>query len=92
MKRCNLIAPLLPRVAEREARPDEALEVARHVEECTACRIRLAREHRLQQLLDDPLDSLPSAEDFVADVMSHIPAEPPPRPRPRKRRRGIQLA
>ena len=85
MRNCKRILPLLARVAEREAGPEEAIAVARHVETCTACRIRLARERRLQQLLEEPLDPLPSPDDFVTDVMRHLPVGPPPR-RPRKKR------
>ena len=89
---CKQLAPLLSRVAEGEAAPDEAIRAARHLSDCTACRISLARERRLAAMLEDGLeDSLPVGEDFVQSVMDKLPAEPPRATRP-SRRRHLRLA
>lgn len=88
-KSCQELAPLLFRVAEREATPDDALRVARHVDRCTGCRIRLARERHLGALLADELAELPVDDRLVDRVMERLPAETPRRPRAR---RGLKLA
>jgi hypothetical protein len=85
---CEPIRPLLYRIAEGEASPEEAIEVARHIPACTACRILLAREQRLAQLLECDLADLNVDEAFVESVMSTLPDSP----RPRKSRRGLKLA
>jgi len=80
-KPCNSLAPLLYRVAEGEAAPDEAMRTARHLSDCTACRILLARERRLAAMLEEGLDDpLQVGEDFVQDVMATLPQGPPPAP------------
>jgi hypothetical protein len=91
---CQSIAPVLYRVAEGEATPDEAMRTARHLSDCTACRILLARERRLAAMLDEGLDDpLQVGEDFVRAVMDTLPQGPPPRPRRRRRaRRALKLA
>jgi len=87
---CREIAPLLYRVAEADASPDEAMRTARHLSDCTACRILLAREVRLASMLEEGLtDPLPVGEDFVRDVMDNLPKGPP---RPRRSRRMLKLA
>ncbi len=92
MDSCASLRPLLSRVAEGEAGPDEALRGARHLSGCTPCRIRLARERRLAALLEEGLDDpLPVGEDFVRSVMASLPAGPPPASR-RVRRRRLELA
>ena len=94
MRHCDALVPLLSRVAEGEASPDEAMRAARHLSDCTACRIILARERRLAAILEDGLeDSLPVGEDFVRAVMDNLPAEPPkPERRTPKKRRTLKLA
>ncbi len=94
MTRCRALAPLLSRLAEGEANPDEALRVARHLSDCTACLITLARERRLAAMLEDGLeDSLQVGEDFVRAVMDNLPAKPPkPERRNKKKRRALKLA
>lgn len=93
MSRCDPFAPLLSRVAEGEASPDEAMRAASHLSYCTACRITLARERRLAAILDDSLeDPLQVGEDFLQAVMDNLPAEPPRPPRRRKKRRTLKLA
>ena len=81
MKDCVMVLPLLARVVECEADPEEALSVARHLPCCTACRIVLARERRLASMLSG-LDDLPIDEALIDAVMATLPAETPPR-RPR---------
>src|SRR4029079_17425550 len=56
---CSECRPLLFRVAEGEADPDEALRVARHLPTCTTCRIVLAREIRLARVLESLDDAIP---------------------------------
>jgi hypothetical protein len=90
---CREIAPLLYRVAEADASPDEAMRTARHLSDCTACRILLAREVRLASMLEEGLsDPLQVGEDFVREVMENLPKGPPRPPRPRRSRRMLKLA
>ena len=91
MSECERIHPLLHRVAEGEAMPEEAMRVARHLADCTACRIIQAREIRLADMLEAGLEDLPVGEGFVRGVMARLPEGPPPR-RARARRRGLKLA
>lgn len=88
MIRCDLIAPLLPHVADGNAELAEAACVARHIEVCTCCGIRLARERRLSEAIgtirDVEVDEL-----FTATVMSRLPAKFHKRTRDR---RGLRLA
>lgn len=87
MGSCERLRPELSRVADAEASPEEAMAVARHVSDCTACRIQLARERRLGSMLEQGLeDPLQVGEDFVQSVMDALPQGPPPVPRRRKRR------
>lgn len=88
---CKQIAPVLYRVAEAEATPDEAMRTARHLSDCTACRILLAREVRLAAMLEEGLtDPLQVGEDFVRTVMDNLPQGPPPA-RSRRDRRTLKL-
>jgi len=82
---CQKLRPALAHVAEGEAGPDEALAVARHLSDCTACRILLAREVRLEQALRTLDDPVPVNEGFVDGVMGSLP------PQPRRRRRRVRL-
>ena len=81
MSSCCGIRPLLSHVVEGEVSPDEAMRVARHLARCTACKIALARERRLAELLEQDLEDLPVGEEFVQTVMDNLPHEPPPRRR-----------
>jgi hypothetical protein len=90
---CSPVRPLLPRIADGEASPAEAMRVARHLPDCTACRILLARERRLASMLEEELeDWLLVGEEFVREVMTNLPQEPPPRPRTGTKRRTLKLA
>jgi len=92
LKDCLELRPVLSRVAEGEACPEEALAAARHLEDCTACRIVLARERRLAQMLERELDDgVAVGEDFLREVMERLPEGPPPR-RERRNRRGLTVA
>jgi len=97
-KPCQSLAPLLYRVAEGEAAPDEAMRSARHLSDCTACRILLARERRLAAMLEEGLDDpLQVGEDFVQTVMATLPQGPPPAPSHKRKaalrkRRLLKLA
>jgi predicted anti-sigma-YlaC factor YlaD len=78
---CQRLRPVLFRVAEGEASPEEALLAAQHLPTCTGCRILLNREHRLAGLLERLSDPVGVDEAFLSDVMGAIPHEPPPRRR-----------
>lgn len=92
MSACESLRPQLWRVADGEASPDEAMQVARHLSDCTACRIHLARERRLGAMLAEMDDRLQVGEDFVRAVMENLPQGPPPVSHWRKRRRYLKLA
>ncbi len=95
MKRCRDLRPSLFRAVEGDLAPAESLRLARHLDDCTACKIVLARERRLAQALDGMLDRLPVDAAFVDRVMAELP--PPPArpvvaaPSRRRRRRGLRL-
>jgi len=91
MAHCVEIRPLLHCSAEGEAEPAEAIRVARHLSDCTQCKILLARESRLAEMLETNLTDLPIGDDFARQVMARLPEGPHPR-RSRKRRRGLKLA
>jgi anti-sigma factor RsiW len=85
MKSCRDVRPCLYRVAEGEASPDEAMRTARHLSDCTACRILLARELRLASMLESGLaDRVPVGEEFLRSVMNSLPSGPPPKRKPRR--------
>lgn len=82
MRICKRIRPLIARHHEGELTPDEAIQVARHVPLCTACRILDARERRLVEMLSSDLLDLPVDEEFASSVMNTLPKEPFRRRRP----------
>jgi anti-sigma factor RsiW len=92
MPSCDGVRPLLSHVVEGELTPDEAMRVARHLSDCTACKIVLARERRLAEMLERDLEDLPVGEEFVRSVMETLPQGPPPRRRGRRNWRGLKLA
>jgi hypothetical protein len=93
MDDCAAIRRLLFVVLEGEAAPGDALRVARHLPDCTACRIVMARERRLGHMLERDLHDLPVGEEFVRSVMATLPAAAPAgRLSRRRRRRGLRLA
>lgn len=94
MATCASFRCTLPRAVEGEMTPTESLRLARHLPHCTACRIRLARERRLAELLDAIEDILPVDSGFAEGVMGALPEGPPPAPvggMAKLRRRGLKL-
>ncbi len=87
---CHDLRPVFSRVVEREASPDDALRLARHIPDCTACRILLAREVHLARVLDALDDSIPVEEGFLESVMRSLPHGPPPAPR--RKGHGLKVA
>ena len=75
MTSCRCIHPLLHRSFESELSAEESLRLARHLPECTACRIRLARERRLAQLMDAIEDNLQVDDSFADGVMADPPVQ-----------------
>jgi len=93
MADCAQIRPLLYQYLEREAGPAEAMNVARHLSDCTACKILMARKRRLARMLEEGLeDSIPVGDEFVHSLMATLPDGPPPRTRKSKGNRGLKLA
>jgi anti-sigma factor RsiW len=92
MSSCSDIRPLLSHTAESEVTPEEAMRVARHLSDCTACKIVLARERRLAEMLEEDLVDLPVGDEFVESVMAVLPDDPPPRRGEQRGRRGLRLA
>ena len=93
MADCVQIRPLLYPYLEREAGPAEAMDVAHHLSDCTACKILMARKRRLARMLEEGLeDSIPVGDDFVHSVMATLPDGPPPRTRKSRGNRGLKLA
>ena len=96
MSACGRARPLIVRSVEGELAPQAALKLARHVEACTACRILLARERRLAQILDGLDDVVPVDASFFDAVMASLPDRPQPAEnvptRQERLRRGLRLA
>lgn len=96
MIRCRRALPLIVRSIEGETSPEDALRLARHVEDCTSCRILLARERRLAGMLDAMGDVVAVDESFLAEVMASLPERVAPRSAAdrtaRGWRRGLKLA
>ena len=96
MSRCRRIRPWIVRSMEGDLEPGEALRLARHLATCTGCRIVLARESRLAEMLDGVDDAFSVDESFFRAVMASLP-ERPLRPavevsRRARWRRGLRLA
>ena len=93
MADCEHIRPLLFPYIEREAEPAEAMLVAEHLAACTACKILIARKHRLARMLESGLeDRIPVGEEFVRSVMATLPEGPPPVAGKPRDKRGLRLA
>lgn len=69
---CDRLRPIVLRAVEGEATPEEALRAARHVAECTGCRIVAAREKRLAETLSDLPDRVAVDDGFVHRVMAAL--------------------
>lgn len=93
---CTRVRPWIPRYVEGELPPEETLELARHVDRCTPCRIVLARERRLGEILNGIEDPLDVDASFLEGVMAALPERTVPvaiEPAGRRRwRRGLKLA
>jgi hypothetical protein len=77
MSNCTSMRPLIDRVSEGEATPEEALALGRHLPACTVCRILLAKAHRLNEMVDGIGDPLEVDESFLQGVMDSLPDGPP---------------
>ena len=95
MSRCGSIRPWIARSVDGDLAPGEALRLAGHLAKCTACRITLARESRLAEMLGSVDDACGVDESFFNAVMASLP-EHPVRPvevsRRARWRRGLRLA
>ena len=96
MSHCRRIQPCILRSVDGDLEPGEALRLARHLATCTACRVVLARESRLAEMLDGVDDAFSVDETFFRAVMGSLP-ERPLRPavevsRRVRWRRGLRLA
>lgn len=92
---CPEMSAVIGRTVDGEAAPDESLRLARHLSECTACRIVLARERRLAEALNGMEDEAIEDDAFRARVMDSLGSRDCPRlgNRPRSAlRRGLRLA
>ena len=74
MSDCRRLQPVLFKVVEGDARPEEALEVGRHASRCTACRIRLARQRRIARMVGEMGEPIEVDESFLQRVMTSLPA------------------
>ena len=96
MSACRRAHPLIVRSVEGELAPQDALRLARHVEACTACRILLARERRLAQVLDGLDDVFAVDASFFDAAMASLPDRPQPAEATAslrdRLRRGLRLA
>lgn len=96
MTDCDRLRSFIVRSVDGDLEPGEAFRLARHLPTCTACRIVLARESRLAEMLDGANDAVTVDESFFGTVMASLP-DRPVRPaveltRERRRKRGLRLA
>ncbi len=92
MSSCAALAPVLSRLAEGEASPEESLRIARHLPDCTSCRIVLARERRLAGMLEAMADPIAADDGLLRGVMASLPDGPPPAIARIVRRHGLKIA
>lgn len=93
MSRCRAYRASIVASLEGELAPADALRLARHLDRCTACRIRMAREARLATMLGDLDDPVDVDERFFHGVMASLPERAPQAGSVRARwRRGLKLA
>lgn len=74
---------------EGEASPEESFRLARHLPDCTSCRILLAREKRLATVLDGLEDTGNEDAGLLDRVMSALGKRPAPRRPTRGERTGL---
>ncbi len=92
---CPELSAVIGRTVDGEATPDESLRLARHLSECTACRIVLARERRLAEALNEMEDAAIDDEALRARIMDSLANRASPRRGTLPRtvfRRGLRLA
>jgi hypothetical protein len=77
MSECLDMRPLIDRISEGEATPEEALTLGRHLPGCTVCRILLAKARRLNEMVDEIGEPLDVDESFLTDIMDSLPDGPP---------------
>ena len=70
----------------------ESLRLAQHVPRCTSCRILMARERRLKEMLDRIEDSLEVDGAFAQRVMNALPEGRPALRPAHSKRRGLAIA
>lgn len=96
MTGCRHLRPFIVRSVDGDLEPGEAFRLARHLTTCTACRIVLARESRLAEMLDRAADPVSVDESFFETVMASLPDRPVPPTlelsREKRRKRGLRLA
>jgi len=78
MNECSGKHLLIDRVAEGEATPEEAFDLGQHLPACTPCRIRLAKAHRLNEMVGELGEPVEVDEAFLQQVMDSLPEGPPP--------------
>jgi predicted anti-sigma-YlaC factor YlaD len=82
MNPCEPIRRRLVGYLEGELEPKEALQVGRHLQSCSNCKIRLHRERRLKTMLESQMDDpITVDESFSHRVMAKLPSGPPPKRR-----------
>ncbi len=94
MSDCRRMRPLIDRVSEGEATPEDALALGRHLPVCTVCRILLAKVRRLNEMVDGIGDPLDVDESFLESVMDSLPDDPPQSAGPaggRRMRRNLRI-
>ena len=89
---CRRIRSTLHRAVEGETSPVESLRLAQHVPRCTSCRILMARERRLKEMLDRIEDSLEVDGAFAQRVMNALPEGRPALRPAHSKRRGLAIA
>lgn len=96
MRRCASYRRAIVASIEGDLAPKDALRLASHLHDCTACRIVSARETRLASMLDDLGDPVEVDESFLQAVMASLPerASRPVSTTPARARlrRGLKLA
>lgn len=85
MKTCNDIAPLLSAYFDGVLTESERSEVLAHLDECAACRARLAEYAAMQTELLAAFEEKDAPEGFTAGVMAAVRAEKAGKPQKAKK-------
>ena len=70
MNECSGKHLLIDRVAEGEATPEEAFDLGQHLPACTPCRIRLAKAHRLNEMVGELGEPVEVDEAFLQNAVT----------------------